>query len=274
MIKSIPNLCSFLQLRKAEIVAVTDSIGKHYSTKIQPKKKYGKFQIDQDGSIRMRNLLAPDYFLKSRQKLIANLLNRIVLPDYMYGAISKRNNIMNAGCHVGHTFFLKIDLKDFFPNITHQQIFQMFRENDFSPSVAHLLTKFTSHKYSLPQGAPSSPVISNLVFRKTGNKIAALAKEKNITFTTFLDDLCFSANEPFDEIIPIIIKILKKDHFCPSYKKIKRAINYCEITGLYTYANMLELPYQMQNEAKHNKFLIAYKNAVERYNKFFFIEPL
>jgi RNA-directed DNA polymerase len=266
MIKSLPNLYSFLSLPEREIIAITLNLRNYYSLKSKPKKKYGDFQRDDFGKIRYRELMVPIYILKSRQQKIAQLLNQIPLPEYMFGSVSGKNNIMNAQQHVNNKYFLTIDLKKFFPNINHRQVNAMFCNNGFSPSASRILTKLTTYQASLPQGAPSSPVISNLVFLKTGNKLCTLAKNNDITFTTFLDDLTFSSNYSFKNLIPQIIDIIKQDNFYPAYSKIHYRQDYCEITGLFVKGNVLELPYIMKKKIKSNFYIKPYQRLVQEYN--------
>jgi len=265
MIKSLPNLYSFLKLPEREISIIITAIHNYYSLKSRPKKKYGDFQRDIDGNIKHRKLMIPDYILKSRQKSIARLLSKIHLPDYMFGSVHGKNNIKNAQQHLNHKHFLTIDLKDFFSNINHHQVNAMFCNNGFSPSVSRILTRLTTYQASLPQGAPSSPVIANLVFLEASYKLCDLAKNNDITFTTFLDDLTFSSNHCFKNLIFPIIDIIIQYNFYPAYDKIHYRQDYCEITGLFVKGNVLELPYIMKKKAKSNFNIRSYVRLVQKY---------
>src|ERR1700748_3413954 len=87
------------------------SAGDFYRESYQPKTKFGKPQVNNDGSYRMRPILKPSYPLKNIQKRINEFLKGFYLPDCMYGGISKKNNISNALKHIDSTYFLTIDLK-------------------------------------------------------------------------------------------------------------------------------------------------------------------
>lgn len=266
MIKSLPNLFSFLKLPEKDIGAIIPNLQHYYIPKVRPKKKYGNFQRDSSGNIKYRSLLIPDHILKSRQQLIVQLLSKIVLPGYMYGSVQGKNNIQNAQQHLNHKYFLTIDLKKYFSNITHRQVNRIFNEHGFSPSVSRILTQLTTYQASLPQGAPSSPVIANLVFMNTGNKLYALAKNNGLTFTAFLDDLTFSSMQDFKYLIPQIIEIIRQDNFYIAYEKIHYRKSYCEITGIFVKGEILELPYIMDNKTKYNYNLKVYKNQIQRFN--------
>jgi len=266
MIKSLPNLYSFLRLPEREVNVISSNISNYYSLKTKPKKKYGDFQRDDFGNVRFRELMIPSYILKSTQQKIAQLLNQISLPEYMFGSVIGKNNILNARQHLNNKHFLTIDLKKFFPNIDHHQVNAMFCNNGFSPSTSRILTKLTTYQACLPQGAPSSPIIANLVFLQTSDKLYELAKNNNIIFTTFLDDLTFSSNHCFKNLIPLIITIIKQDNFYPAYGKINYRQNYCEITGLFVKGNVLELPYKMAKKSKSNFYIKSYEKQVQEYS--------
>jgi RNA-directed DNA polymerase len=268
MIKSLPNLYSFLKLSEIGVGSLLENLYYFYTSKKQPKIKYGDYQRDDFGKIKERQLTIPSYVLKSRQKLIAQLLNRIPLPEYLFGSIPAKNNILNARQHVTHKYFLTIDLKDFFSNISHHQVYSIFTRNGFSPSVSSILTKLTTYQSCLPQGVPSSPVIGNLVLEDTCNELFKLAKANKITFTSFLDDLTFSSTHCFKILIPQFINIIKSNGFYPSYKKIHYRKGYCEVTGLFVKGKTLELHYKMAKKAKTNIHLKSYQELVKRYNMF------
>jgi len=266
MIKSLPNLYSFLKLSEAQLTAIIENLDYFYTFRRQPKIKYGEFQKDNIGEIRYRELLIPGYILKSKQKIIAEFLSKIDLPDYMFGSVIRKNNILNAQQHLNHNYFFTVDLKKFFQNISHHQVYNMFIVIGFSPAVSRILTKLTTYRSCLPQGAPSSPVIGNLILKNTSDKLFNLAKTNNITFTTFLDDLSFSSKDCFKKLIAEIIDIIKQGGFYPSYNKIHYRKAYCEITGLFIKGNILELPYKMAKRAQRNVFLQQYQRRVQEYN--------
>lgn len=272
MIKSLPKLRSHLKIQPAQLEALLDSLHTHYFFLEVPKMKYGRFQLDDRGNVRMRSLIIPDHTLKSIQLRIAEILNRQEFPSYMYGAIKNRNNIQNAQQHIGHQYFLTIDLKKFFPNISHHQVNRMFVENGFSHCVARILTQLSTHQYSLPQGAPSSPTIANLVFKQTTDKLQEFSENNRITFTSFLDDLTFSSNYCFKKSIPQIIDLIKAGGFFPSYKKIHYRKGYSEVTGLFVKPHGLELTYKMQKAAKSNSGLKGYVDYVDKSNYYFFVQ--
>ena len=153
-----------------------------------------------------------------------------------------RDNVANAKRHQGKKYNFTTDLRKFFPSISHHKVFEMFRLFDFSPTVSRLLTQLTTYKGKLPQGAPTSPTVANLVFIKTGNKLALFAKENNLTFTSFIDDLTFSAPTDFKEKAGFIIDTIQSDGFRISHDKTNYKTKNPKVTGLVVKNNNLALP--------------------------------
>lgn len=263
MIKSLHNLYSYLHVAPKDLDEILLHIDSHYKKRSNPKKKFGDFQRDKKGEIKYRDLLVPDFRLKTIQSRISSLLQTAEFPAFMFGSIRGKNHIMNALQHLNQTFFLTIDLKNFFKNITHHQVFKMFLNHGFSPSVARILTKLTTYQKSLPQGAPSSPVIANLVFLPAAVALHELASNNSIKFSAFLDDLSFSSQSEFKHILPDILKIIREKNFYPSLNKIHYRTNICEITGLVVSGQRLKLIPEMRIKAKNNIYIMAYKKSVQ-----------
>ena len=267
MIKSLPNLYSRIGLRKDEADVLITENAAFYSPKAQFKKKLGENQIDEYGGIRFRYLEVPRFKLKMIQTKINVLLQQISLPDNMYGSVIGKDNIKHAGQHLNHSYFLTIDLKDFFTKINYRTVFRMLLSHGFSYDTANVLTQLTTLKGVLPQGAPSSPVIANLVVALDMiREISTFIKPFNITFTTYLDDFCFSSNSNFRSLVPEILSIIRKSYFFPAYKKIHYRTGCCEITGLIVRGNKLKITQEMKMKSYTNIHLRAYVERVKKYN--------
>ncbi len=267
MIQSLHKLYSFLHLTKDELDGMLNRIDELYQPKSNPKKKFGDYQRDDNGKIKNRDLLIPSYRLKVLQKRISSLLHSTAFPEYMFGSIRGRNHIMNAQQHLEQTYFLTIDLYKFFPNIDHHQVFKTLKQNGFAPKIARILTKLTTYRSSLPQGAPSSPAIANLVFQSAAKELNNLARANDLIFSTFLDDLSFSSKTCFRTLTNDILNIIKSNGFCPANNKIHYRKNCCEITGLIVQGTQLRLIPEMKQRAKNNQQLRAYVKSIEKANR-------
>lgn len=273
MINTPKYLAYKIKVDLLEIYSIIENIDSHYTETIIPKLKEGLPLFDKKGKLRCRILNPSHNRLKVMQKRIQkNILMNLKLPDYAYGAVKGRDNVDNAYIHRGKEHKFTTDLRNFFPSISHKKVFEMFRSFNFSPEVSMLLTKLTTYKGRLPQGAPTSSTIANLVFVKTGKKLQEFAEKHKIIFTSFIDDLTFSSPFDFKDITNKIITVLIEDGFRISHNKT----NYSRepiVTGLIP-SNFVKLPssfYEKLNDPtlkpESKKGLLLYKQKVDKINK-------
>lgn len=235
MINTEKHLCYVLKVFPSDLEEVISNSDNYYYEREIIKQ-------NENGKIKKRVLNPSIGKLKSiQQKILQNILSKLILPDYAYGATFNRDNISNAKKHQGKKFKFKTDLKSFFPSINSKKVFEMFRSRDFSPTVARLLTQLTTYKNRLPQGAPTSPTIANLVFVKTGEKLFEFSKLHQITFTSFIDDLTFSSGRDFKKHTQSLLKIVKDSGFKISHTKTQYATKDVIITGLNPKQNFLDV---------------------------------
>lgn len=267
--KNINELYNQLGISKSTVSTLTLNVDRFYYEHTQPKKKFGKDQIDEHGNTKYRHLLPPIKSLKEVQSKICSHLQRIDLPDCMYGAITGSNNVFNALQHIENKYFFTIDLKDFFSRINNKQVHSTFIENGYCWETARILTKLTTYNYGLPQGAPTSPVLANLAFKQTALQLTEIIRDYDIIFTIFLDDLTFSSKKDFKHLHTAILETIRADHFFPHYKKIHYRQNTCDVTGLFVGNGKLRIHPQMLEESKTNYRVRKYVEYVkECYNEY------
>ena len=140
----------------------------------------------------------------------------------------------NARFHKGQKYILCLDLKDFFGSISFRQVFSVFRNMGYSKALATLLSNICILNNALPQGAPTSPMLSNMVFKYYDDKIFEYCKERKIRYTRYADDLTFSGDFNCKEVISFIRGLLSKTHFTinDSKTKIISRGNRQEVTGV------------------------------------------
>ncbi|MFO0590229.1 MAG: reverse transcriptase family protein [Polyangiaceae bacterium] len=151
-----------------------------------------------------RRIHAPKMALKKAQRRILDeILARIPAHDACHGFVKGRGIVTNAKPHQGARVVVKMDLADFFPTIHYRRVRGLFAFYGYPPAVAQLLAGLCTHRSKLadgrvawpgvlPQGAPTSPAIANIVCRRLDARLAALAKKAGATYTRYADDLTFS----------------------------------------------------------------------------------
>jgi retron-type reverse transcriptase len=156
-----------------------------------------------------RTIHAPRKALKTIQrKILDEIVGKIPTHDACHGFTPKRSTVTNAKPHLKAKLVLRVDLLDFFPTIHYRRVQGMFQDYGYSPPVAHVLAGLTTHRPTLPdgkpvwpgvlpQGAPTSPAIANVICRRLDARLSALAKGANAKYTRYADDLTFSfADDP------------------------------------------------------------------------------
>ena len=140
----------------------------------------------------------------------------------------------NARFHKGQKYVLCLDLKDFFGSISFRQVHSIFRNMGYSKSLSVLLSNICVLDNSLPQGAPTSPMLSNMVFKYYDDKIFDYCKSRNIRYTRYADDLTFSGDFNCKEVISFIRKVLSKTSFAINDNKTRFVSrgNRQEVTGV------------------------------------------
>lgn len=169
------------------------------------ENSYHTFEIEKKNG-GFREINAPDEVLKSIQKKLALSLwlyqkeiwdEKGIKPNISH-AFEKNKTIMtNANIHKNKKYVLNLDLEDFFNSFHFGRVKGFFeKDRDFKvPSeVALVIAQLTCYKGCLPQGAPSSPIITNLICRILDFRILKLAKKFKLDYTRYADDLTFSTN--------------------------------------------------------------------------------
>ncbi|MFC1989917.1 reverse transcriptase domain-containing protein [Chloroflexota bacterium] len=108
--------------------------------------------------------------------------------------IPKHSICTNARAHLGREWVLNIDLKDFFPSITFPRIRGLFiaKPYEIAPDAATVLAQICCFEDKLPQGAPTSPIVSNMLCAKLDNELDRLARKNKCRYTRYADDITFS----------------------------------------------------------------------------------
>lgn len=144
-----------------------------------------------------RTISAPHGSLLLLQQKLAEILQDYYEPRHStQGYVRGRSIVTNVRQHVGRRWILNVDLVDFFPTITYARIYGIFKAKpfDLSDDVAHVLTKLCTHNGALPIGAPTSPVLSNLICRRMDMDLQALASRTGCWYTRYADDITISSD--------------------------------------------------------------------------------
>ncbi|MBX3083492.1 MAG: RNA-directed DNA polymerase [Anaerolineae bacterium] len=188
---SMVTLCYRLGLKVEDAHQIMDSAA------FPSGFRYREFTIPKrDGS--PRQLLEPGPKLKQVQRRILTMLLRKAQPHHAaYGFRRKKSIADHAWAHANSRIIITADIQDFFPNTTRQHVKQWWHEQGFSTPEVRLLTALTTLHGSLPQGAPTSPPLSNLVNAQMDTALERHIQASGGIYTRYADDLCFSWPEGY-----------------------------------------------------------------------------
>jgi hypothetical protein len=212
----VPQIGTVAQLRKLLDVRSEKQLGYFLLATDAEDGPYTSFTIPKrDGS--KRQICAPKPQLRWVQRqILEKVLDPVAVHEAAHGFVTGRSTVTNASHHQGAALILKFDLSDFFPTIHYYRVVGLFTRlgysvgdarfsaSDESANVAPTLARLCCytpdpHQWGnavLPQGAPTSPAISNLVCRRLDARLTGLAMRNKGVYTRYADDLTFSFKEP------------------------------------------------------------------------------
>lgn len=203
----------------------------------------------------IRKISVPMYKLKDVQYwILENILNKIPVHDAAHGFVAGRSIVSNATPHVQAAVVVNFDLQDFFPTITHGRLKGLFAKMGYPESVSTILALLCTEpdtdeaeldgekwfigngERHLPQGAPCSPAITNIICYKLDKRLDGLAKKLGFTYTRYADDLTFSSDKTsrINSLMQWVGKIVVEEGFVlhPTKTKIMRPGAKKEVTGI------------------------------------------
>ena len=178
---------------------------------LHESKRYFQYDIPKRTSGGLRTISAPIAPLKTLQRELLPVLNELYNPrNCVHGYVHNRSFKSNAENHVGRRWLLRIDLKDFFPSITFPRIYGLFKSAPFtfSNEVAAALGKLCTYWDILPQGAPTSPILSNMICFKLDRMLMSIASAHECTYTRYCDDMIFSGKHGPQSIPTAIVDVM------------------------------------------------------------------
>jgi len=227
-----------------------------FHAEVAAKTHYVYFQVaKRSGGTRL--LASPHAKLRRAQSWI---LHHVLAPaphsEEAHGFVSGRSTVTNALPHVGQGIVVNLDLAEFFWSITFPRVRGLFESFGYSPAAATILALLCTEsprtpmdldgkRYwvaakdrALPQGACTSPAISNLVARKLDRRLAGMSAKMGWKYTRYADDLTFSAGRAHEKEVGRLLAcarhILEEEGFRLNPKKgrVQRRGGRQEVTGI------------------------------------------
>ena len=223
----------------------------HYKRFAIPKKSGGE-----------RVISAPQDRLKTQQYWVyETLLKPLPLHSAAHGFAPSKSILTNAAPHLQADTVINLDLKDFFPSVSYARVLGVFKGLGYSPAIATVLALLTTEQPSreveldgkkwfvsdgeraLPQGAPTSPVLTNWLCRRLDSRMKGISDKLGFVYTRYADDMTFSLPQGVEEdkrsglisqLLWHVKKVISEEGFTlhPDKLRIMRTGERKEVTGI------------------------------------------
>lgn len=254
----LPKLDSVKELAEALGVSVAELRWLAFHREAATRIHYQRFEIPKaDGS--KRAIWAPHRKLKRIQRwILRNVLERLPVHGASHGFLAGRSIVTNAEMHRDAAVVVNMDLKDFFPSITWRRVKGVFRKAGYRDGVSTLLAllcteaprEVMQHEGKtlflalgprcLPQGAPTSPAITNALSLRLDRRLSGLARKLGWRYTRYADDLTFSlpsghkGRPAVGKLLGSVARVVEAENFTlhPDKTSVSRTGARQEVTGL------------------------------------------
>lgn len=270
---SLPHLCLTSTVSIRHTISICESNRRDFYKRFKIKKKRGGYRVIQ----------TPSNELKFLQKwILNNILEKIPSHNSCKGFDKDTSIKKNAECHLNTDCVLKIDLLRFFDSINERRVYGIFKSLGYIENLCVSMAKLCTieHKESfynsfksneqklkdylidkdegvLPQGAPSSPKLANLVLRRLDLRLTKLCNKRKINYSRYADDLTFSGNEiDLRNIKKIIYRIIHSENLFVNFGKtkfLKRGSSFF-VTGLSVHNNEVQVIKRKKKEIEHHLY--------------------
>jgi len=181
-----------------------------------PKKKCGEF----------RDICEPLPSLKQVQRFIhKSVYKSVPVSGYNFAYISGRGVKQHAQLHSGRKYVYAVDIKDFFSSISPERLFGLNRYLGYSVGLSWLFASLCTFEGGLPQGAPTSPILSNLISRRLDRRLSQLARSAGMVYSRYADDIFFSSSSKNANILKSIGVIVVAEGFELNHSKTRILTN-------------------------------------------------
>lgn len=210
-VQSIDSLAHYLCVGKDTLFRLSRTSSRYYVRAVKPKDNGG-----------VREFYKPHGELKEIQRLIHKKI-LLFAPSHeaIHGYRKKRSQRTAAIPHVNKDMLVKTDIKAFFPSVKPKQVHDAFLRIGLPHSTAELLTNLCTHANQLPQGAPTSPLIANLLWLRPAHRIQGVADKHGFGHTISGDDVFLSGEKRAAKYKTFLKRVINEEGFTVNDLKTK-----------------------------------------------------
>ncbi|MDX7921937.1 reverse transcriptase family protein [Aeromonas media] len=198
----------------------------------------------------------------TQQWIKKHILDKICISDHAFAYAKGKSHIENAKQHIGSGELLKIDLVNFFDHIDFKSVYSIFFNCGYSEKVSTQLAKLCTIWDRLPQGAPTSPVISNIILKEIDHEFSLFSAEHGLIYTRYADDICISGQEISLDFILNAKNIIESNGFLVNPEKtclVKGSARKL-ITGVQVNDFGVRAPKKLRREYRKSAYFLIKNN--------------
>lgn len=234
-----------------------------------PRRFYREFSIPKKRGGR-RPVSAPyPSLLLCQTWIYENILKAISVHFCCHAYIEKKSIISNATPHLGKTAILKMDMEEFFPSIPINWVINLFSNLGYAHNVSYYLASLCCLNGVLPQGASTSPALSNILLKHLDSRLYKLSKKYKLAYTRYADDLTFSGDYIPHKLIDVISDVITDTGLSVNKQKTSLIIGNKKkiVTGISVQGNNLTLPRSSKRQIKQEIHYIKQYGLISHISK-------
>lgn len=253
--QNLPELADSQALAAAMGITINELSFLCFQKNVSRINHYRRFSLaKKNGGERL--ISAPMPRMKRAQYwILENILNRVTLHNAAHGFVTGRSILSNALPHVNQAIVVNLDMENFFPTVNYRRVKGLFRQLGYAEQLATELALLTTEPEVtqvaldgetwfvqedvrfLPQGAPTSPAISNIICRRLDSRLQAMAQKLGFVYTRYADDMTFSSAQPTASVQQLLWRckqIVQDEGFKihPEKTRVMRKPQKQEVTGI------------------------------------------
>lgn len=210
---------------------------------------------------KQRSICAPHVGLKIIQKWLSiHLVQNYICPPHVFGFVPGLSHLDAAKIHLNSNWVVSVDIESFFDNVSAKRVNWAFKRLGYNSESAKLLTSLTCFRGSLPQGAPTSPILSNLCAFKLDRRLASIANRYSCNISRYADDIVFSGTEKLPNgLLAEIKNAVEREGWSISSHKTSVAVlpKRLKVHGLLVHGRTLRPTKGYRNRLRAFKHLLA-----------------
>ena len=248
IIYSQEHFCKLVGYSESYIYSVSNSSKFFYRHYQIPKKNGNK-----------RDIYEPLPNLKDIQHwILNNILYHIDVSPYAKAYVPGKNIKENVKFHKNQKIVLSLDVKDFYDNLSEWNVYKTFLMLGYSDSVSVMLSKICCLNGHLPQGAPTSAALSNILLKSFDFDVYDYCNRKKIRFTRYADDMTFSGDFDVIDLINFIKRRLKDEGLKLNSEKtrVRKQGQQQEVTGIIV-NKKIQLAKDKRKDIRKNMYYIS-----------------